>query len=82
MTSAIHTAWNLSQGNIYGLQVSGNEASNTIIKAIYASDANPLITGGTFGPEGGLATTAISCIGLVIMTILLVAKKNRNRKVA
>ena len=77
MTSAIHTAWNLSQGNIYGLQVSGNEASNTIIKAIYASDANPLITGGTFGPEGGLATTAISCIGLVIMTILLVAKKRR-----
>jgi membrane protease YdiL (CAAX protease family)/ABC-type Na+ efflux pump permease subunit len=79
MTSAMHTAWNLTQGNIYGLQVSGNEASNTIIKVLYGSNANPLITGGAFGPEGGLATTAVTAVCLVIVIILL-AKKKRTTK--
>ena len=79
MTSAMHTAWNLTQGNIYGLQVSGNEASNTVIKVLYGSNANPLITGGAFGPEGGLATTAVTAVCLVIV-IMLLAKKKRTTK--
>ncbi len=80
MTSAIHTAWNLSQGNIYGLQVSGNLSSNSVVMALYDSNASALITGGNFGPEGGLATTAITCICLVIVTILLIRKRKRSVK--
>lgn len=76
MTSAMHTAWNLSQGNIYGLQVSGNLASNSIVSAVYDTNANPLITGGAFGPEGGLATTTVTTIALVIVIVLLVRKRN------
>lgn len=79
MTSAMHTAWNLTQGNIYGLQVSGNEASNTVIKVLYGSNANPLITGGAFGPEGGLATTAVTAVCLVIVIILLTKKKRTTK---
>lgn len=77
MTSAMHTAWNLSQGNIFGLQVSGNDASNSIITAIYDKNASSLITGGAFGPEGGLATTAVTAVCLIIVTVLLV---NKHRK--
>ena len=74
MTSAMHTAWNLSQGNIYGLQVSGNEAANSVVTALYDKNASSLITGGTFGPEGGLATTAVAGICLIVVTVLLIRK--------
>ena len=77
MTSAMHTAWNLTQGNIYGLQVSGNEASNTVFKILYSPNASSLITGGAFGPEGGLATTAITCICMVIVIVLLARKRKK-----
>lgn len=80
MTSAMHTAWNLTQGNIYGLQVSGNLASNTVVKIVYDSNANPVITGGTFGPEGGLATTAVTCVCMVIFIALLISKSRKARK--
>lgn len=80
MTSAMHTAWNLTQGNIYGLQVSGNLASNTVVKIVYDSNANPAITGGTFGPEGGLATTAVTCVCMVIVIALLISKSRKARK--
>ena len=80
MTSAMHTAWNLTQGNIYGLQVSGNEASNTVFKIVYTNKATSLITGGAFGPEGGLATTAVTCICMVIIIILLVRKSRKALK--
>ena len=79
MTSAMHTAWNLSQGNIYGLQVSGNEASNSIVTALYDKNAAPLITGGSFGPEGGLATTAVTLICLVAVTLLLIRKYKKTK---
>ena len=77
MTSAIHTAWNLTQGNIYGLQVSGNIAANSVIKTFYYKDASAIITGGEFGPEGGLAVTAVTVVCLVIVALLLVRKKRK-----
>ena len=79
MTSAMHTAWNLTQGNIYGLQVSGNDAANSIVTAIYDSNAASLITGGDFGPEGGLATTAVTSVCLVIVIVLLIVKSKKTK---
>ena len=80
MTSAMHTAWNLTQGNIYGLQVSGNDAAHSVFLTNYSSNASATITGGAFGPEGGLAVTAVTCVCLVIVTVLLVLKSKRERK--
>ena len=77
MTSAMHTAWNMSQGNIFGLQVSGNDSANSIVSAIYGQNANSLITGGDFGPEGGLATTAVTVVCMIVVIILLVRKNKR-----
>ncbi len=82
MTSAMHTAWNLSQGNIYGLQVSGNESSNSVVTALYDRNATALITGGNFGPEGGLATTAVTVLCLIIVTVLLIVKAKKSKKQA
>lgn len=74
MTSAIHTAWNLTQGNIYGLQVSGNNAANSVIMTVYDKNYSALITGGDFGPEGGLAVTIVTAVCIIIVSILLARK--------
>ena len=77
MTSAMHTAWNLSQGNIFGLLVSGNSSANSVVTAVYSDNASSLITGGNFGPEGGLATSAVTLVCMVIVTVLLVRKMRK-----
>ena len=79
MTSAIHTMWNLSQGNIYGLQVSGNEAHAAIINTAYAADAKDIITGGAFGPEGGLAVTAVTAVCMMIVILLIANSRDFTR---
>jgi len=79
MTSAMHTAWNLTQGNIYGLQVSGNNAANSVILTVYDKNCSDLITGGAFGPEGGLAVTAVTCICLTAVTALLIRKYKKGK---
>ena len=73
----MHTAWNLSQGNIFGLLVSGNSSANSVITAIYSDNSSSLITGGSFGPEGGLATTAVTAVCMVIVIVLLVRKMRK-----
>lgn len=79
MTSAMHTIWNLSQGNIYGLQVSGNEAHAAVINTVYKPGAKDMITGGAFGPEGGLAVTAVTAVCMIIVIILLADSRDLTR---
>jgi membrane protease YdiL (CAAX protease family) len=52
---AYHLSWNLFQGPIYGLPVSGVRYGGLLPVADLQA---PLLTGGTFGFEGGLLATA------------------------
>jgi uncharacterized protein len=58
----LHTAWNWAQGHVFGLEVSGlPPAGGTLFNLMEAGpDA---VTGGAFGPEGGLAVTAVLLAG-------------------
>ena len=76
---AAHTLWNFTQGNICGLEVSGNTGNVSLFHTEYAANANPLITGGTFGPEGGLAVTAVTVIAIVAV-IIIFRGKNAKKK--
>lgn len=63
---SIHAVWNWAQGNLFGFEVSGgNVPGGTLFNLM---EVGPdIITGGPFGPEGGLAVTLVllaSC-GLV-----------------
>lgn len=59
-----HVTWNYFQGDIFGFQVSGTEVNGMYnVKAV----GNDLITGGSFGPEGGLVVTLIVLLGLVFL---------------
>ncbi len=71
--SALHSAWNWAQGNLFGLEVSG-------VSPIGGSMLNLMetgpdwFTGGAFGPEAGLAVTLVLCLGI---GMLLVGLKER-----
>jgi membrane protease YdiL (CAAX protease family) len=70
---AIHSAWNWAQGNLFGFEVSGTQAGSTVLFDLMEVGPDWL-TGGAFGPEGGLAVTAVLIAGS-----LLVWLANRQR---
>jgi len=70
---AIHSAWNFVQGNIFGLQVSGMDKMVTIWR--FEAIGNDYITGGDFGPEGGLSVSIVLLIALIVLINL---KLHRN----
>ena len=80
MTSAIHTMWNLTQGNIIGLQVSGTEAASSVLRTVYGKSAMDIVTGGAFGSEGGLAVTAVTVTGLIILLLLSSLQRIRRKQ--
>jgi len=57
-----HITWNYFQGNVFGFQVSGLST-----ESLYKlnTPVNNIITGGKFGPEGGLIVTFIILIGFI-----------------
>ena len=62
----IHSAWNWAQGNIFGIEVSGNPVvGGTIFK--FNNSGSQFISGGGFGIEGGIACTIVLAIGIFIV---------------
>jgi membrane protease YdiL (CAAX protease family) len=60
---SIHTIWNWLQGNVLGFEVSGNLAPGGTLFNL--REVGPdVITGGAFGPEGGLAVTVALLAGI------------------
>lgn len=70
----IHAAWNWSQGNLYGFEVSGGKAIAGNLFG-YKLVGPEWFTGGSFGPEAGLAATIILGLSIVILLIMTKNKK-------
>ncbi|WP_295087534.1 CPBP family intramembrane glutamic endopeptidase [Ruminococcus sp.] len=60
---AIHSIWNFTQGNFYGISVSGSVDAESIFRSVPQS-SHAFLTGGKFGIEGSLITTFVLCIGI------------------
>ena len=73
--AAIHSIWNFVQGNFFGLSVSGMPLMPTVFR--FSSTDNALISGGDFGPEGGLPVTVVLVVGIAL--VLLVPKKGKEQ---
>lgn len=72
----IHAAWNFSQGNIYGFNVSGMTAnSNSLIK--FSSNGSSLLTGGQFGPEASIYSTIIISTGIIILIYKIIKQQSK-----
>ena len=66
MVSAIHTAWNFAQGNVFGVLVSGGEVSEKILSTEFTV-GKELINGGDFGLEGGLGVTIVLAVTIAVL---------------
>lgn len=55
---SIHAVWNWAQGNLFGFEVSGGATSGGTLFNLMETGPD-LITGGSFGPEGGLSVTIV-----------------------
>lgn len=66
-----HIGWNFSEGVLFGFPVSGLDGFKLIQTT---STSHPLLTGGEFGPEGGLIIIFAFLIGFLL---LLYYSKNR-----
>ncbi len=75
IAGAFHSVWNFAQGNIYGVQVSGMDVSNSILSTSY-TDGMEIINGGSFGMEGGLAVSFVFIAGIVLLSYHLYKKGN------
>ncbi len=69
----LHCAWNFFMGNIFGLEVSGTSASVGTLFDLNLI-GNPSISGGKFGPEGGICETIIIIVAIIV--IIYLDKKN------
>ena len=66
---ALHAAWNVTEGLVFGCSVSGFPAISGLFRV--TSDASRSVTnGGAFGPEGGLAATMVLMIALIAVLFL------------
>jgi membrane protease YdiL (CAAX protease family) len=61
--SALHSAWNWFQGNIFGFHVSGMASGGGSLLGL-AAQGPAWLTGGVFGPEGGVAVTLVLLLGV------------------
>lgn len=63
---AFHSVWNLMQGNFWGLRVSGLVTECSVFRTVMV-EGRSIINGGDFGPEGGLAVSAVLLAGIVLL---------------
>ena len=66
---AIHSVWNFIQGNVMGLSVSGMDKSSSVFMFEIKEGYN-LVTGGDFGPEGGIIVTLVLLIAVGLVKSL------------
>ena len=66
MVIGIHMAWNFTQGTIYGIPVSGTNASGFLVSNRPGPD---WLSGGVFGAEASVVAVAISLIASAAMVM-------------
>ena len=76
MPLGLHLAWNWVQGPVLGFPISGvTDWSNELVHQV--ATGSELITGGSYGPEGGVV--AIACRFVVVALVLLATRPVRRR---
>lgn len=69
--AAIHSMWNFAQGNLFGISVSGMAKSPSILSATFGEGKfADLVTGGSFGLEGGIGVTVALSLAIGILLII------------
>lgn len=75
LCAGLHSAWNMVQGNVLGIPVSGIN-----VDSVYSSAADSgmtIVNGGSFGLEGGIVVTVML---MVSCAVLMFWSKGHNRQ--
>ena len=64
LPTAVHVAWNLFEGPVFGFRVSGIETPSIFKTAVSGPD---IMTGGAFGPEAGLLVSLFTLLHLALL---------------
>jgi ADP-ribose pyrophosphatase YjhB (NUDIX family) len=72
---AFHFAWNFFQGPVFSFPVSGMSSGGLLLTQV--SQTESVLTGGAFGPEGGLTGLGAQLLGLLILWLW--AKRRESR---
>lgn len=72
----IHWAWNFVQGNIFGFEVSGGDAGNSLLKATVKGPE--ILTGGSFGAEASVITVVLG-LALSVWFLLRIRRTTQAR---
>jgi uncharacterized protein len=62
--------WNWTQGNVWGLLVSGQPIATSLLSTRPVDGSSVLLTGGGFGPEGSVTTTVVLVVGIAVVAVL------------
>ena len=71
MVMGLHTAWNFTEGGIFGASVSGGDAHGMLSSRFHGSD---VLTGGAFGPEASIIAVLI-CLAAGVAFLWLARKR-------
>lgn len=65
----VHITWNFTLGSVFGLPVSGLSTASAL--AVVEFEGATLMTGGEFGPEGGLLVLSTLAVGTGVLILWL-----------
>jgi membrane protease YdiL (CAAX protease family) len=65
---AWHAVWNWTEFTLLGFPLDGGNAQEGVLTSVRVTGPD-LITGGAFGPDGGLAATAVLLIGIGLVVV-------------
>ena len=70
----LHIAWNFTEGAVFGMQISGNNAGDSLVRG--SLTGSRLLTGGDFGPEASLVAVAV-CFAAAVWMLYRAARLSR-----
>lgn len=67
----MHAGWNFTMGNIAGFPVSGLATRGLLVSVEHGPD---WLTGGSFGPEGGILATCVLLVAIALLRLPIVRR--------
>jgi membrane protease YdiL (CAAX protease family) len=70
----IHMAWNFTEGDVFGAQVSGGTGSHSLYR--FTLTGPDLLTGGSFGPEASVVAVGVCLFAAIVIGVMVVRRGN------
>jgi membrane protease YdiL (CAAX protease family) len=74
---SLHFGWNLFQGTVFGLPVSGLREFSTVVTA--SAQGSPALTGGAYGPENSAMCTIVLVMAFPLLQLLTSSQNIQHR---